>query len=247
MVPRCSTASSRVMPMPLSRIVTVPFSRSAIDPDLQLCLLAQQRRLGDGLEPQPVIRVRGVGDQLPQENVPVAVQGMDHQFQQLTDFGLEAAGFFLCVAHRRAILGIARENFKRYSKRRGFCRLAERLPVPARSWWRQSGADEVGQVVSTAHAVALPAISAVPRGAATDRRLRKRHLARQVPAGVRPVVDLIPQEKHEFHRLEDLRSPCYGWCARSHRGAYTATSCALRGSQRVRTLESTRWLRIRHR
>jgi hypothetical protein len=34
---------------------------------------------------------------------------VDHQLEKLADFRLEAAGFFVGVAHERAILGIARK------------------------------------------------------------------------------------------------------------------------------------------
>ena len=93
MVPRCATASSRVMPMPLSRIVRVPAFGVGLDPDAQLPLLAQQRRVGQGQEAQLVVGVGGVGDQLAEEDLAVAVQGMDHELQQLTDLGLEAECF----------------------------------------------------------------------------------------------------------------------------------------------------------
>ncbi len=55
--------------------------------------LAQQLGLGDGREAQPVAGVGGVGNQLAQEDLPVAVQGVDHELQQLADFGLKAEGF----------------------------------------------------------------------------------------------------------------------------------------------------------
>ena len=45
--------------------------------------------LDEGFEAQLVVGVGGVGDQLTQEDLPVAVQRMDHELHQLTDLGLE--------------------------------------------------------------------------------------------------------------------------------------------------------------
>jgi hypothetical protein len=53
-----------------------------------------QRGIGQALEAQLVGGVGGVGNEFAQENVLVGIQGMDHQLQQLFDFGLEAQGFF---------------------------------------------------------------------------------------------------------------------------------------------------------
>src|SRR5262245_29357799 len=77
-----------------------------VDPDREVALGAHEARLGDRGEAQTVVGVRCVRNQLPEKDLPVAVQGMDHQLQQLTDFGLETAGFFLWRAHERAILGV---------------------------------------------------------------------------------------------------------------------------------------------
>ncbi len=60
-----------------------------LDADLELGIACQQRGLADGREAQPVVGVRGVRDQLAQEDLPVAVQGVDHELQQLTDLGLK--------------------------------------------------------------------------------------------------------------------------------------------------------------
>ena len=49
--------------------------------------------VGQRLEAQLVAGVGGVRDQLAQEDLLVAVQGVDHQVQQLLDFGLEAQCF----------------------------------------------------------------------------------------------------------------------------------------------------------
>ena len=64
--------------------------RIGVDPDRQLAVRAEQLRLRQCQEAQLVVGVRGVGDQFAQEDLPVAVQGVDHQLQQLADFCLEA-------------------------------------------------------------------------------------------------------------------------------------------------------------
>ena len=60
---------------------------------LRLGVVLEQRRVGQRLEAQLVAGVGGVRDQLAQEDLLVAVQGVDHQVQQLLDLGLEAEGF----------------------------------------------------------------------------------------------------------------------------------------------------------
>ena len=61
-----------------------------LDPDAQRLLVAREVRVGQRQEPQLVVGVGGVGDQLPQEDLAVAVEGMDHELEQLTDFRLES-------------------------------------------------------------------------------------------------------------------------------------------------------------
>ena len=53
----------------------------------------------DREEAQLVAGVRSIGDQFAQEDLAVAVEGMDHQIQQLPDLGLEAEGLFVCGGH----------------------------------------------------------------------------------------------------------------------------------------------------
>ena len=57
--------------------------------------LVRGRQLGAGqrLESPLVERVRGVRDQLPQEDLLVGVEGVDHQVQELPDLGLELVAF----------------------------------------------------------------------------------------------------------------------------------------------------------
>ena len=69
------------------------------DADLQLRIGFVERVVGERLEAQLVGGVGGVGDQLAQEDLLVAVQGVDHQLEQLLHLGLEAEGFLL-VGHR---------------------------------------------------------------------------------------------------------------------------------------------------
>ncbi|MEA3219044.1 MAG: hypothetical protein OZX49_00122 [Immundisolibacter sp.] len=69
--------------------------RIALDFDAQLAAAVHQRGVAVALEAQLVERVGGVGDQLAQENLAVAVQAVDHQLEQLTGFGGEAEGFGL--------------------------------------------------------------------------------------------------------------------------------------------------------
>ena len=53
----------------------------------------EQRRVGDRLEPQLVAGVRGVRDELAQEDLLVAVERMDHQVEELLDLRLEPECF----------------------------------------------------------------------------------------------------------------------------------------------------------
>ena len=52
-----------------------------------------QVRPGDRLVAQLVARIGGVGDQLAQEDVGFGIDRVNHQVQQLGDFGLEGVGF----------------------------------------------------------------------------------------------------------------------------------------------------------
>ena len=67
--------------------------RVVLDPHFQFGVRLQQRRVRDGLEAQAVGRIRGIGDQLPEEDLPVAVEGMNHEVQQLLHLGLKTVGF----------------------------------------------------------------------------------------------------------------------------------------------------------
>ena len=50
------------------------------DGDREITVIGQELRLGDRAEAQSIDGIGPVGDQLPQENLPVGVQGLDHQF-----------------------------------------------------------------------------------------------------------------------------------------------------------------------
>ena len=70
-----------------------------LDPDAQIAVATIELVVVQGLEAQLVAGVGGVGDQLAQEDVTVAVEGVDHQIKQLLDLGLESQGFLVGVAH----------------------------------------------------------------------------------------------------------------------------------------------------
>ena len=63
------------------------------DADLQIAVAAVEGGVVERLEAQLVAGVGSVGNQFAQEYLLVAVQGVDHQVQQLLDFGLETQGF----------------------------------------------------------------------------------------------------------------------------------------------------------
>ena len=84
---------SRVMPMPLSEMVMVRASLSKATRIFSSAVVLEQRRVGQRLEAQLVGGVGRVGNQFAQENLLVGIQRMDHQLQQLLDFGLKAQGF----------------------------------------------------------------------------------------------------------------------------------------------------------
>src|SRR5205814_10617160 len=61
-----------------------------IDADGELAIFRMQRAVCDRCEAQPIAGVGGIGEELPQEDLPVAVEGVDHELQQLAHLGLEA-------------------------------------------------------------------------------------------------------------------------------------------------------------
>jgi hypothetical protein len=125
MVPRCEAASSALMPMPLSRIVMVLAAASNSHADLEVGRVLVQRGVVQRLEAQLVAGVRGVRDQLAQEDLLVRVQRVGDEVQDLLDLGLEGMGllghgwsglFWIKVVRpsgARASLGGVAAHFKR--------------------------------------------------------------------------------------------------------------------------------------
>ena len=101
MVPMLSMTSSRDMPMPLSETVMVRAFGSKLTRIFSSAIVLEQRVVGQRLEAQLVARIRRVGDQLAQEDLLVGVQGVDHQIEELLDFGLEAEGFLGCSGRHK--------------------------------------------------------------------------------------------------------------------------------------------------
>ena len=79
------------MPMPLSSTVRRRFSASISERDPGFGIVAEQAGVRDRLVAQLLAGVGRVGDQLAQEDVPVRVDRVHHQVQQLGDIGLEGA------------------------------------------------------------------------------------------------------------------------------------------------------------
>src|SRR5262249_33435910 len=80
-----------------------PRRRVGLQANLQLAG-GQEVAAGDGFEPELVERVRGIRDQLAEEDVLVGVEGVDHEVQQLPDLRLELAA--LCGrAHTDIVAG----------------------------------------------------------------------------------------------------------------------------------------------
>jgi len=63
--------------------------------DTQLAVIFKQTGIGQGLEAQLVGGVRGVGDELPQEDFLMGVEAVGHQVKQLLNFGLKPVGFLV--------------------------------------------------------------------------------------------------------------------------------------------------------
>ena len=78
-----------------------PRRRVVADPDARLGVVLEERGVAHRLEPQLVGGIRGVRDELAQEDLLVPVQGVNHQVQELRDLGLESEGFLgRRVCHR---------------------------------------------------------------------------------------------------------------------------------------------------
>ena len=70
-------------------------SRVKAHAHLQIGIVFIQRRVIEPLKTQLVAGVRGIGDQLTQEDVGVGVERMRDQLEQLGDFGLEGKGLLV--------------------------------------------------------------------------------------------------------------------------------------------------------
>ena len=64
-----------------------------VDADLQFRVVAIPVGVVNGFKAQLVACIRCIGDKLTQKDFAIAVKRMDHQLQQLFDFGLKAQGF----------------------------------------------------------------------------------------------------------------------------------------------------------
>ena len=68
-----------------------------LDSNLQIALSLVQMIVRQRFESQLVRRIGSVGDQLPQEDLLVAVERVDHEVEQLLDLGLEPKCFPVSV------------------------------------------------------------------------------------------------------------------------------------------------------
>ena len=112
MVPMLAITSSRDMPMPLSRD-----RDRARRPCRTRCgsrargRSRSERGSVERLEAQLVGGVRGVGDELAQEDLRVAVQRVDHQLQELLHLGLESEGLATRRGCGPAVLAVDFRHF----------------------------------------------------------------------------------------------------------------------------------------
>jgi hypothetical protein len=77
------------MPMPLSAIGQRAGVLVGREADLEFGVLDQKVGVGDRLVAQPVAGIRGVGNQLAQENIGLGIDRMHHQPQKFGDLSLE--------------------------------------------------------------------------------------------------------------------------------------------------------------
>jgi len=68
------------------RIPAIRRSTHRDDVDVELRVGLQHRLVGEGLEADLVERIRGVGDELPEEDLLVGVERVNDEGQQLVDF-----------------------------------------------------------------------------------------------------------------------------------------------------------------
>jgi hypothetical protein len=94
----------------------------------EFAIVLVQTVIGQRGEAQLVGGVGGVGDQLAQEDLAVAVQGIDDEIEQLGDLRLEAPLFFGSIERHGVLCGRVNEagklwsrpgDFKSFARRRG--------------------------------------------------------------------------------------------------------------------------------
>ena len=90
---RLLSRSSLLMPTPLSETVRVRISLSGTMVIFSSSQVHRYLIVGKSLVGQLVFRIAGVGDELPEEDLLVGVDGVDHQVQQALGFCLK---LFLC-------------------------------------------------------------------------------------------------------------------------------------------------------
>ena len=83
--------------MPLSEISRGARLLVGDDLDLEFAVVAQDLRVGLGLETQLVDGVRRIGNQLSQEYLGIGIQRIDNDFQKLLDLCLELMGLSVSV------------------------------------------------------------------------------------------------------------------------------------------------------
>ena len=88
-VPSACTRSSASIPMPLSVIASVLASLSIVRTIVKGTPSAAERRVGERFVAQLFAGVRGIRDELAQENVAFGIDRMHHQAQKARDIGLK--------------------------------------------------------------------------------------------------------------------------------------------------------------
>jgi hypothetical protein len=95
MVPRLSTSSASLMPMPLSAIEIWRFALSML---IRIASRPSSEQLGprDRLVAQLVAGIGGVRDELPEKDLLVRIDGVHHQVQETRHLGLEGVTVLRC-------------------------------------------------------------------------------------------------------------------------------------------------------
>ena len=185
------------------------------------------------LEAQLVAGVGGVGDQLAQEDLPVAVQRVDHELQQLADFGLETVRLPSASRpwrsrgrHARRSSGLMSCRCRserswertRFSRSRGELRSEPRAQRSASAQCRRRGRlgsqrDGVTgelQRAATRQAAARAArrrARSPRRGAESTAAASASAVGREVATGAGDIVQLVPQMQKEFHARSNSTRP----------------------------------------